>query len=103
MPKHCCDMMSSQADFRCEIHSNIFECPDKLVDYDLKFDEYSLIIHDNGESMVEIYYCPWCGSKLPDSKRDLWFEKLESLGFEDPYEQEIPEEFQSDIWYKKKS
>ncbi|WP_435367755.1 DUF6980 family protein [Metabacillus litoralis] len=24
---------------------------------------------------------PWCDSKLPESKRDLWFDTFEELGF----------------------
>ena len=67
----------------------------------MKFDEYGLIIHDGGSSYIDIKYCPWCGSKLPESKRDLWFETLENLGFEDPIEQNIPEEFQTGKWHKK--
>ena len=31
---------------------------------------YGLIIHDGGTSAVTIQFCPWCGSKLPASKRD---------------------------------
>ena len=37
--------------------------------------------------------------KLPLSKRDLWFEVLESLGFDEPFEQNIPDDFNSNLWY----
>ncbi|YCA17088.1 hypothetical protein M1D72_05965 [Vibrio sp. AK197] len=47
-----------------------------------------------------INYCPWCGVKLPESKRDLWFDTLEKLGFDDPTEQDIPEEFNTGKWYQ---
>jgi hypothetical protein len=30
----------------------------------------------------------------------LWFETLAKLGYDDPADQEIPEEFESDKWYK---
>lgn len=43
-----------------------------------------------------------CGAKLPESKRDLWFDTLENLGFDDPIEQEIPEEFKTNKWYRGK-
>jgi hypothetical protein len=39
---------------------------------------------------------------LPDSKRDLWFATLEEMGFDDPYEQDIPKEFETDEWLKKR-
>lgn len=101
--KYCCEMMTFQIEFQCNVHSNIFECPDKIISYDLKFDEYSIIIHDSGESTIDIGYCPWCGTKLPNPKRDLWFDELEKLGYDDPVEQDIPVEFNSDIWYKKRN
>ena len=31
--------------------------------------EYGLIIHDGGESVVKIYYCPWCGSELSSENK----------------------------------
>jgi hypothetical protein len=87
--------------FDCDIHKDIFECPDILVKYSSQFDEYGLIIHDGGSSTLEIYFCPWCGKKLPESKRDRWFDKLEELGINDPSEENIPKEFLSDEWYLK--
>ncbi|WP_441004590.1 DUF6980 family protein [Pseudocolwellia agarivorans] len=100
MVQHCCQDMDDSLKFECTDHSNEFECPDTLVTYNAKFDEYGLIIHDGGSSSKAIYYCSWCGSKLPDSKRDLWFDTLESLGFDEPSEQNIPKEFKSGTWYK---
>ena len=29
---------------------------------------YGIPIHDGGNSIVEIHYCPWCGSKLQDKQ-----------------------------------
>lgn len=100
MNNHCCETMKEQVNIKCKLHANSFDCPDILITYDRKFDEYGLIIHDGGSSSLEITYCPWCGSKLPDSKRGLWFEILEQLGFDAPVEQSIPEEFKTDKWYK---
>ena len=84
----------------CDRHKDVYECPDVLVSYIPKFDEYGLIIHDGGSSSLQISFCPWCGLRLPDSKRDAWFDKLEALGFDDPSEQGIPEEFNTDAWYR---
>ncbi len=92
--------MNQRLTLECEEHNSEFECPDVLVNYIPKFDEYGLIIHDGGSSFIEISFCPWCGSKLPESKRDLWFEELEKLGFDNPSEQNIPVEFLSSKWFK---
>ncbi|WML46640.1 hypothetical protein RCG23_13365 [Neobacillus sp. PS3-34] len=70
MKNHCCRTMTRQVNNQCEEHSNPFECPDKLINYTEQYDEYGLIIHNGGTSSLTINYCPWCGTKLPDSKRD---------------------------------
>jgi hypothetical protein len=92
--------MHKNLTLNCKVHSHVFECPDVLINYIPKFDEYGIIIHDGGNSVISISYCPWCSTKLPDSMRDLWFDKLEKLGFADPDEQGIPKEFNSDTWYE---
>jgi hypothetical protein len=102
MKKFCCDTMTERINHKCQQHDDPFECPDNLVYYSPKFDEYGLIVHDGGSSYIKIEFCPWCGTNVPESKRDLWFETLEELGFDDPIEQEIPQQFRSDEWYKSK-
>ena len=70
-----------------------------LVRHSAKFDEYGIIVHDGGAAVIRIRFCPWCGTTLPESKRDRWFEELEALGV-DPHEDEIPARFETDEWYK---
>ncbi|MEK4670392.1 MULTISPECIES: hypothetical protein [unclassified Niallia] len=101
MSKHCCEMMTGQINYKGEFHTNESDCPDILVSYHEKFDEYGLIIHDGGSSSIQIFFCPWCGTKLPESKSDLWFDTLAQLGFDDPVEQNIPKEFHTNKWYTK--
>jgi len=57
-------------------------------------------IRDGGSSVMQMRFCPWCGSELPESKRDLWFDTLAGLGFDDPWQQPIPDEFRSDQWWR---
>jgi hypothetical protein len=77
-----------------------FQDPDVLLAYSEVFDDYGIIYHDGGESRQIINYCPWCGAKLPDSKRDRWFDELEKLGIDDPIEQEYPEKYKTSAWWK---
>lgn len=65
------------------------------VRYDARFDEYSIPAGD-GISQC-LFYCPWCGDKLPGSRRDDWFDALDKLGI-DPLRDEIPAAFQSAGW-----
>lgn len=100
---HCCKEMIKALELKCDIHKNIYDCPDVVISYSSKFDEYGIIIHDGGSSSMIINYCPFCGYKLPESKRELWLRELEKLGYDDPWEQNIPEIYEDDRWYKNKS
>jgi hypothetical protein len=60
--------MAEQIAFRCSDHEDRFECPDALVAYSGKLDQYGLIIHDGGGSVFAINFCPWCGTKLGIAK-----------------------------------
>jgi len=100
MNTHCCQQMREQVNFRCDRHQNAFECPDALVAYEARYDEYGLVIHDGGGSVLSIKHCPWCGAKLPESLRNRWFDELEALGFDDPATQEVPAKYNGDAWYR---
>lgn len=46
MNNHCCEIMTDQINYKCNIHTNEADCPDILVSHDQKFEEYGLVIHD---------------------------------------------------------
>jgi hypothetical protein len=60
---HCCDRMDYGLSPKCDIHGARADCPDALVA--VVEGGYGLLIHDGGSSVIEINFCPWCGSKLP--------------------------------------
>lgn len=94
--------MTEQVEHTCDTCKDSFECPDALIYYDPKLAEYGIIVHNGGESYVTINFCPFCGAKLPESKRDLWFERLEAMGI-DPWDPDArPREFQTDEWRRQK-
>jgi hypothetical protein len=96
----CCDEMSAQLSKTCERHSDPADC-DNVIYWSPTLDEYGLIVHNGGAATYwVIEHCPWCGMKLPESKRDRWFRELETLGFEDPLGEDIPPLFESDEWYR---
>ncbi len=98
--EHCCERMTQEVEFVCPTCEDALQCPDKLVYYSSVFDEYGLLIHDGSGTYQLIDHCPWCGKELPRSRRDECFEELEERGFEDPLNEDIPKEFQSNKWYK---
>ena len=67
--QHCCDQMAENLKVKCDIHADEYECADCIVTYKKKHSEYGIIIHDGGTSYALILYCPWCGTKLPESLR----------------------------------
>jgi hypothetical protein len=101
MPHFCCAVMRKEVEHLCSHHPNTHDCPDHLIGYSARFDEYGIIIHDGGTSSSIIAYCPWCGTRLPESKRDRWFAEIEARGL-DPDESNIPEEYKTEAWYQAK-
>lgn len=97
MADHCCETMTHYANVDCDQHDDPFACPDSLITFDARFQEYGLIVHDGGTSAITIAFCPWCGRRLPNSQRDRWFDALERRGI-DPGEDEIPAVFRDDRW-----
>jgi hypothetical protein len=98
---HCCGDMARAVSTQCDEHVHRFDCPDALLHYSSKFCEYGLIVHDGGTATCLIGFCPWCGTRLPESQRTRWFDELERLGFSDPNDPAIPQRFLSDEWWKK--
>ncbi|MEW1580683.1 hypothetical protein AB0407_21545 [Streptomyces microflavus] len=97
MATHCCEAMNSRVNAPCDLHDDLFACPDALVGFSARFQEYGLLVHDGGTASITIDFCPWCGRCLPASQRDRWFDELERRGI-DPTEDEVPAEFQDDRW-----
>ncbi|MBP6758172.1 MAG: hypothetical protein KA133_02870 [Flavobacterium sp.] len=60
----CCESMKYHIEFKCDIHKDPFDCPDKIINYSKKQNVYGIIIHDRGNSFIEINFCPWCGTKI---------------------------------------
>jgi hypothetical protein len=78
----CCEAMESAVAEPCDVHGWTEWCPDRIVHYSARFDEYGIPILDGGSSVIVLSFCPWCGRSLPESKRDLRFERLEALGID---------------------
>ena len=66
---------------------------------------YSSILREFGIRLTSEFefellnFCGWCGSTLPTSLRDEWFQKLENIGI-DPWEDDIPINYLSSAWWQ---
>jgi uncharacterized protein DUF6980 len=66
---HCCEMMRYY-----------IEHEDRVIYYWSRFDEYLVPVHDGGTSGIQMRFCPWCGVRLPVSKRDTVLAREEHEG-----------------------
>ena len=73
--------------------------PETPLTYAVVFREYGLLLDDGGSSYLLISHCPFCGTALPGSLRDAWFDALDELGLE-PDDPGVPPEMQSDTWWR---
>lgn len=83
----------------CDLLENAIRDPEYPITEIAKFREIGLTILDGGDSVVILAYCPWCGSRLPASLRDQWFNELERRNI-DPDGTEIPNQFLTAEWYR---
>jgi hypothetical protein len=60
----CCQAMRDHLERRCDRHPDPSNCPDNVVVYIPRTEQYGLVVHDGGTSYYQIRFCPWCGSKL---------------------------------------
>lgn len=85
---HCCREMSAHLE-SSELH----------LSYSPKFREFGIdYAKQYGGGQQVINFCPWCGTKLPSSLRDQWFEELDSLGLEP--DDQLPDKLQDDSWWR---
>ena len=95
--KHCCDNMTWYAS-----HKN------DIIQYEPFDRSYRFLIPtDPCGDRQSFEYCPWCATKLPEELGEEWGEALEKeLGIEDPFidpgYENLPEEFRTDAWWKKR-
>ena len=87
---HCCEAMSSHL-----AHGSLH------IRYWPRYREYGITYNDSGPSIQLIHFCPWCGSKLPGSVRDEYFDALDRRGLE-PGDPGIPAEFKTEEWWRKR-
>lgn len=64
----CCESMQADLEQTCSTHLRRYECPDSLITYWAGSHTYGLMIHDGGTSIMQIYFCPWCGANLKNFK-----------------------------------
>ena len=97
---HCCDMMKE-----------LLEENKVAIGYSKKFRSYYIDLKTSKNACQDIYYCPWCGNKLPKDLIDEYekeVSKILGIDIEEVNLLEITDnpavssEFKSDEWWKKR-
>ena len=93
--KHCCDLM---AEFISDPRISVYYNP-VLREYYIPFKRVKLA--------QLLFYCPWCSIKLPKVLNEEYFRILyDELNLEPELDvletPDLPEEFKSDEWWKKR-
>jgi len=95
--KFCCDYLASRLAER-----------NNYIKHNSSFREFYLERSDTKSVITLIWFCPWCGTKLPKGLRNEWFDILEKEYnieadiMERKNRSDIPLEFKSDKWWKKR-
>jgi len=103
--KHCCNKMEKRlinlADFETKNHSIIYDSSWRIYAINYK------VPGGRDDKAIDIFYCPWCGTKLPLELNNKWFETLEvECSITDPSGDEydkVPSEFRTDEWWRKRN
>lgn len=97
--KFCCDIMQRYVDE----HNLVYEPELRRVTFYIKSNDISGDQPEYYRSPCN--YCPYCGAKQPEILSLLIYDEIEkAVGKEwcDITEDEIPEEFKTDEWWKKR-
>jgi hypothetical protein len=63
-----------------------------------RYREWGLLV-DGGPAIQSVTHCPWCGSELPESLRDRFFDELDKHGL-DVDTPDLPLHLRSDAWWQ---
>lgn len=105
--EHCCELMQHYLDEK-----------KVAIYYNPVFREYYIKQKSFPDGKQVIYNCPWCGYEFPESLINEYYDTLkreynilynsffkkyyEALENFDEIDRELPEEFKSDEWWKKR-
>jgi hypothetical protein len=94
----CCREMTEQVNMHWpDAESALVGSTDQRIYWSPVFDEYGLICQPSAE-ILTIQHCPFCGLRLPDSRREAWFHRVAATGL-NTWGDPIPEELLKHDWH----
>lgn len=105
----CCESYAEQLTHNhcCEWMTEHTHDPDLPLLYQPVFRRHIIPLRGLTAAFQQIFYCPWCGTKLPESLEDTYYEILQKEHGINPefvleHDRRIPQEFKSNEWWKKR-
>jgi hypothetical protein len=101
-------MKIERSDCFCCYNMEYYVNKNREISYDIKFRSFHLRLEDDEHycTRQQLYYCPWCGTKLPEDLDGVWSKTLrEEYNIHDPIfddANKVPPEFKTDEWWKKR-
>ena len=67
-----------EANYPCDCRTldRIVDEPEIPIFFSARTNEYRLVYGENSEGAMLVYYCPFCGGRMPDSRRDRLFARI---------------------------
>jgi hypothetical protein len=96
---HCCLEMAYAISHPVEV---AHQGPNRVLDWVASWNEYLIPVAHDGYSSTQIRYCPFCSRELPPSLKKQWYQALYAMGYAAPSEQDIPSEYDSDVWWRRR-
>ncbi len=96
----------------CAEFSKYVDDPDAPLDREEQVREWTLYVLPIGDPeepdwrehpiRQQLFFCPFCGVRFPESVRIEYFERLRAMGFDDPWleRERVPLEYRSDTWWR---
>ena len=109
-----CEHMAWVLNYTCPKHPSPLDCPDFNIIYRPTVREFGIPVRNQPNSSASSYYfiknCPWCGNALPKALHDEYDQELakvlnipvEDINLETYSSADIPSEFKTDAWWKKR-
>ncbi len=95
--------LTSIGGYCCQAMKGYIESEDSLILYQPYFRVYAVKVGNN--IAQQIHFCPWCGKILPHDLSNSFFETVrKELGLDGNLSEikNLPTEFQTDEWWKKR-
>lgn len=92
-------------EYCCSLLETFHKDPRLDINYDEVFRRYYIHLSSGHDATQGLFFCPWCGQKLPKELSEEYYDSLWKIFGEDVdlNEIDLPDEFKSSQWWKNRN